>query len=484
MRRIDALQVHRAGVLALLRALPADPPTALLLALATRRSMRWMLEAAGIPTRGIHGELRVKGLVAVWLWTIRAWRSRRQRGPGGNHGGARRGAAPRRAGGRMARLARTAQAEAPPERREPEEPPTEGPPEAPPLERRCAAAYQERAAGGAVMATRSVATVFGGSGFIGRYIVKRLAQQGLRRARGGARSRGGRCSSSRWARWDRWCRCTPRSPTSRRCTARWTGADLVVNTVGILAERRAGRLPAHPRRGGRTGRRASPRRPASRAWCTSRRSAPIPQAASRYAATKGVGEAMLREAFPAATILRPSLVFGPEDQLFNRFAGDGAPAADHAGDLRRYAVPAGLCGRRGRCGDGRAGAGGRRRRGLRTRRPARLAFRELLAYILKETGRKRRMVDVPMGLARLQARIMELLARQAADPRSVADAAAGQRGRRRHAGPAGTGHRADAGGTGGAGLSAAVPPGRRHGAGRCRRSRSAARRICRSTTKA
>jgi hypothetical protein len=75
MRRIDALQAHRAGVLALLRTLPGDPPTALLLALATRRSMRWMLQAAGIPTRGVRGELRVKGLVAVWLWTIRAWRA-------------------------------------------------------------------------------------------------------------------------------------------------------------------------------------------------------------------------------------------------------------------------------------------------------------------------------------------------------------------------------------------------------------------------
>lgn len=75
MRRIDAFQAHRAGVLALLRALPAEPPIALLLALATRRSMRWMLQAAGVPTSGVRGELRVKGLVAVWLWTIRAWRS-------------------------------------------------------------------------------------------------------------------------------------------------------------------------------------------------------------------------------------------------------------------------------------------------------------------------------------------------------------------------------------------------------------------------
>lgn len=75
MRRIDALQTHRAGVLALLRALPGEPPTALLLALATRRSMRWMLDAAGVPTSGVRGELRVRGLVAVWLWTIRAWRN-------------------------------------------------------------------------------------------------------------------------------------------------------------------------------------------------------------------------------------------------------------------------------------------------------------------------------------------------------------------------------------------------------------------------
>jgi ubiquinone biosynthesis protein COQ9 len=75
MRRIDTFQSHRAGVLALFHALPAEPPTALLLALATRRSMRWMLEAAGIPTSGVRGELRVNGLVATWLWTMRAWRT-------------------------------------------------------------------------------------------------------------------------------------------------------------------------------------------------------------------------------------------------------------------------------------------------------------------------------------------------------------------------------------------------------------------------
>lgn len=75
MRRIDVLQSHRPGIMALLDALPAEPPTAFLLTLATRRSMRWMLDAAGIPTSGVNGELRVKGLLAVWLWAIRAWRN-------------------------------------------------------------------------------------------------------------------------------------------------------------------------------------------------------------------------------------------------------------------------------------------------------------------------------------------------------------------------------------------------------------------------
>jgi NADH dehydrogenase len=134
-----------------------------------------------------------------------------------------------------------------------------------------------------------------------------------------------------------------------------------------------------------------------------------PHANSRYAATKGIGEAMLREAFAGATILRPSLVFGPEDMLFNRFAamarilpvmpvicGGTLFQPVYVGDVAD-AVMAALA------RPDAAGAvyelGG----------PRVWQFRELLAYVLQETGRKRRMVDVPMGLARLQARIMELL---------------------------------------------------------------------------
>jgi AcrR family transcriptional regulator len=73
MRRFDVLQQHRAGVLALLRALPADPGEALLVASATAASMGWMLEAAGVSARGVAGALRVQGLVGVWLYAMRAW---------------------------------------------------------------------------------------------------------------------------------------------------------------------------------------------------------------------------------------------------------------------------------------------------------------------------------------------------------------------------------------------------------------------------
>ena len=75
MRRFDALQQHRAGVLALLRALPADPATALMLAGATAGSMAWMLEASGVAVQGVRGALAVQGMVAVWLYTLRAWQS-------------------------------------------------------------------------------------------------------------------------------------------------------------------------------------------------------------------------------------------------------------------------------------------------------------------------------------------------------------------------------------------------------------------------
>lgn len=74
MRRFDAMQPHRDGVLALLQVLPGEPAQAALLYDANVRSMRWMLDGAGVPTAGLAGALRVHGLLALWLNALRAWR--------------------------------------------------------------------------------------------------------------------------------------------------------------------------------------------------------------------------------------------------------------------------------------------------------------------------------------------------------------------------------------------------------------------------
>lgn len=74
MRRIDALQAHRAGVLSVFDAAPFELGSGMLLTSATRNSMRWLLDAAGIEVVGLRGELRAAGLMAVWLATLRAWR--------------------------------------------------------------------------------------------------------------------------------------------------------------------------------------------------------------------------------------------------------------------------------------------------------------------------------------------------------------------------------------------------------------------------
>jgi ubiquinone biosynthesis protein COQ9 len=73
MRRVDFVQRHREGVLALGRYAPLDPLLSLWLARKTVISMGWMLEGAGVSAKGIRGELRKRGLAAVWTWTMRAW---------------------------------------------------------------------------------------------------------------------------------------------------------------------------------------------------------------------------------------------------------------------------------------------------------------------------------------------------------------------------------------------------------------------------
>ena len=73
LRRFDFLQAHRAGVAALLKFLPLDPPLALYLTRASLGSMAWLLEAGGVCAQGLRGQLAARGLLLVWAHGLRAW---------------------------------------------------------------------------------------------------------------------------------------------------------------------------------------------------------------------------------------------------------------------------------------------------------------------------------------------------------------------------------------------------------------------------
>ena len=135
-----------------------------------------------------------------------------------------------------------------------------------------------------------------------------------------------------------------------------------------------------------------------------------PHSPSAYARTKAAGEAAVKEVFPEAVILRPSVVFGPEDEFFNRFAGLAriAPALPligggktrfqpvFAGDVAK-AVIAGLT--------GKAAAGATYELGG----PEVLSLKEVMQRVLTYTMRRRLLVPVPFWLAKFQAAFLQLL---------------------------------------------------------------------------
>ena len=164
-------------------------------------------------------------------------------------------------------------------------------------------------------ATPRLVTVFGGGGFIGRYVCEALLKSGAR-VRVAQRNPKqafflqplGGMSQLDIVRAD------VTSPLS--VAAAVTGADAVVNLVAIMG----GRMELVNARGAAHVAEAAHAAGASRLVHISAIGAD-PDGASQYSRSKGHGEAVVRAAFADATIIRPSLVFGAEDQLTNRFAG-------------------------------------------------------------------------------------------------------------------------------------------------------------------
>lgn len=158
-------------------------------------------------------------------------------------------------------------------------------------------------------------TLIGGGGFVGRYAVRALLNAGARvrvaqrdpRHAWFLKTQGG-LGQTQFVAAD-----VTRPDTVARAVA---GADVVVNLVGVMG----GAMDRVHVDGARTVAVAAARAGAGALVHVSAIGAD-PGSAAAYGRSKGEGEAAVREAFAQATILRPSIVFGREDQFVNRFAG-------------------------------------------------------------------------------------------------------------------------------------------------------------------
>ena len=254
---------------------------------------------------------------------------------------------------------------------------------------------------------QEIATVFGGTGFIGRHVVKRLVDAG-HAVRVAVRDTEAVTKLRPLGVVGQVVPIFAPLGDAAAVARAVEGATCVVNLVGILAEGRAGDFDRVHHLGAAAVAQASGAAGVARLVHVSALGADA-ASPSLYASSKAAGEAAVRAAFPDAVILRPSVVFGAEDQFFNRFArlAQMLPAMPvfeggtkfqpvHVGDVAD-AVIAGLT---------RADVAGRT---FELGGPKVWTMRQLLAWILAQTGRRRMLVDVPAPVAQLQARLLECL---------------------------------------------------------------------------
>ena len=248
----------------------------------------------------------------------------------------------------------------------------------------------------------SVVTVFGGSGFLGRHAVRALARDGWRvRAAVRRPDLAGHLQPMGAVGQIQPVQANLRYPDSVRRAVE--GARAVVNLVGILAKTGAQTFDAVHLAGARTVASAARAAGAETMVHVSALGADR-RAKSSYARTKAAGEAAVLQEVSGAVILRPSLVFGPEDELFNRFAAMGgySPFLPLIGGGRTKLQPvyagdvgaaiAAVC-----AGKGKPGTiyelGG----------PEVVTFRQLLDHTQEWSGRKRRYLRIPFWAAKLGA---------------------------------------------------------------------------------
>jgi NADH dehydrogenase len=245
-----------------------------------------------------------------------------------------------------------------------------------------------------------VVTLFGGGGFLGRYTAQALFKTGARVRVAQRNPRQANFLHPLAAVGQ--MHLVPVDIRDRdRVRAVVRGSDAVINLVGILK----GDFHSVHVDGARNVAEAAAEAGASALVHVSAIGAD-PESESAYGRSKGEGEAAVRAAFPGATVMRPSVLFGREDNFVNRFAGLArlAPALPvvsgktklqpvYAADVGRAITAAALDPRRH--GGKTYELGG----------PQVLSMRELMEWVCETTGRGRPLLDIPDPVGRLIARM-------------------------------------------------------------------------------
>ena len=249
-------------------------------------------------------------------------------------------------------------------------------------------------------------TVFGGSGFLGRHVVRALARRGYRiRVAVRRPDLAGHLQPLGRVGQIHAVQANLRFKNSVETAV--IGADAVVNLVGIMQETGRQRFDAVQAFGARAVAQAvagvgAPLVHVSALGADAR-------SQSLYARSKAAGEEAVFSAVPDAVVFRPSVVFGPEDAFFNRFAALARmlPVIPLVGaDTRFQPVFAGdVAEAIARAVDGTVAGG----RVYELGGPQARSLREILDYILKVTGRRRLVLPLSFGLGRAQAAVLETL---------------------------------------------------------------------------
>lgn len=245
-------------------------------------------------------------------------------------------------------------------------------------------------------------TIYGGSGFVGRYIAQRMARAGWRvRVATRHPNEAGFVRTYGVVGQVEPVFCNIRDDQSVRAVI--DGADAVVNCVGILEEKGRNRFDAVQHEGAeRVARLASEEGVQSLVQISA--IGADAESESAYARSKALGEQGVRNAFPNAVILRPSIIFGPEDEFFNRFASMArlSPIVPLFGDESKFqpvyvedVAQAAAMAAQGKVAPGVYELGG----------PDVNSFRELINQMLEIIRRRRLVLGLPFFVGRIMARI-------------------------------------------------------------------------------